>query len=193
MPHINYLDKEIAFKIVYYGPALSGKTTNLVKVFNKLNEDVRGELLTLSTAQERTLFFDFFPMDLGQIEGYAVRFNLYTVPGQIYYEASRKLILDGADGVIFVADSQNDRIDDNVDSFRLMCDNLASYKIQWREFPIVFQYNKRDCISPTPVGTFEKQLDLEEIPVTEAVAIRGTGVLETIRILSKNVIRQFQI
>jgi len=193
LPHINYLDKEIAFKIVYYGPALSGKTTNLVKVFNKLNEDVRGELLTLSTAQERTLFFDFFPMDLGQIEGYAVRFNLYTVPGQIYYEASRKLILDGADGVIFVADSQNDRIDDNVDSFRLMCDNLASYKIQWREFPIVFQYNKRDCISPTPVGTFEKQLDLEEIPVTEAVAIRGTGVLETIRILSKNVIRQFQI
>lgn len=193
MPHIDYLKKEIAFKIVYYGPGLSGKTTNLVQVYNKLHEDVKGELVTLSTAQERTLFFDFFPMDLGRIGGYAVRFNLYTVPGQIYYEESRKLILDGADGVIFVADSQPDKLEDNLFSFSMMCENLTTYKIKWQEFPIVVQYNKRDCLNPIPIGTLEDLLDLEDMSVTEAVAIQGIGVHETIRILSKIVIRRFQI
>ncbi len=193
MPHINFHEKEIAFKIVYYGPGLSGKTTNLIEVHKKLNDDVRGDLLTLSTAQERTLFFDFFPMELGQISGYAVRFNMYTVPGQIYYEASRKLILDGADGVIFVADSQPDKYDENITSFNLMCDNLADFQVNWREFPIVFQYNKRDCLNPIPLGTYERYLELGDVPITEAVATEGHGILETIRILSREVIMKFQI
>ncbi|MDP8228066.1 MAG: GTPase domain-containing protein [Candidatus Electryoneaceae bacterium] len=193
MPHINYHDQEMTFKIVYYGPGMSGKTTNLVEVYKRLTDDVRGDLLTLNTAQDRTLFFDFFPIELGDIGGYVLRFNMYTVPGQIYYEASRRLILDGADGVIFIADSQPHMVEENITSFQMMCQNLASYNIDWREFPIVFQYNKRDCENPIPLGTFEKTLNLDNIQITQAIAPEGKGVMETIRILAKNVISQFQI
>jgi hypothetical protein len=193
MPHINYDQREIVFKIVYYGPGLSGKTTNLVQVHRALAEDVRGEMVTLDTDEERTLFFDFFPLDLGKIEGYGVRFNMYTVPGQIYYEASRRLILDGADGVVFVADSQQERLEANIDSFRLMQENLASYGIDWKTFPLTLQYNKRDVSSPIAVGTIEEQLNLDGVPVREAVAVENKGVMETIRNVSRQVIGKFQI
>lgn len=186
-------NKVISFKIVYYGPGLSGKTTNLAYIHSSLSNDLRGEMLTLNTDEDRTLFFDFFPLDLGKIGGYSVRFNMYTVPGQIYYEASRKLILDGSDGVVFVADSQPDRLEDNIVSFHLMEDNLRSYDRDPRAFPIVLQYNKRDCPHPTQVGVLEKHLNIFGIPVYEAVAIRGQGVMETIRTATRMVVKRFHL
>jgi hypothetical protein len=192
MPHINYQGREIVFKIVYYGPGLSGKTTNLVHIHRTLEENIRGDIVTLDTEEERTLFFDFFPLDLGEIESFKVRFNMYTVPGQIFYEASRRLILDGADGIVFVADSNAMRLDDNIVSFEMMEGNLESYNVDWRRFPIALQYNKRDCPEPLPLGTLEKELGLDGLPVFEAVAIRGAGVMETIRGLSRMVIEQFR-
>ncbi len=193
MPYINYTEKEIAFKLVYFGPGMSGKTTNLIQIYQRLANDIKGEMLSLDTANERTLFFDFFPLQLGRIEGFSVKFNMYTVPGQIYYEASRKLILDGADGIVFVADSQKDRKDENIVSFKMMRDNLDSYGISWENFPLVLQYNKRDCENPLSLGTLESELNLNSIPVTEAVAIEGKGVMETVHILARNIILQFQI
>ncbi len=193
MPYISYHDKVIAFKIVYYGPGLSGKTTNLTYIFNHLPEELRGDMLTLNTSDERTLFFDFFPLDIGRIEGYAVRFNMYTVPGQVYYEASRRLILDGADGVAFVADSQPFRLEENIDSFQSMQKNLGHYGVDWKGLPIVLQYNKRDCPNPIRIGTLEQRLDLDGIPVTDAVAIQGLGVMETIHTLTRDVIVRFKL
>jgi mutual gliding-motility protein MglA len=192
MPHINYQGREIVFKIVYYGPGLSGKTTNLVHIHRTLEENIRGDIVTLDTEEERTLFFDFFPLELGEIESFKVRFNMYTVPGQIFYEASRRLILDGADGIVFVADSNAMRLDDNIVSFEMMEGNLESYGVDWHRFPIALQYNKRDCPDPLPLGSLESELDLNGIPVYEAVAIRGAGVMETIRGLSRMVIEQFR-
>jgi hypothetical protein len=193
MPHINYEEKQIVFKIVYYGPGLSGKTTNLLQIHRALAENLRGEMVTLDTAEERTLFFDFFPLELGDIEGYAVRFNMYTVPGQIYYEASRRLILDGADGVVFVADSQPVRLEANIDSFQLMQENLVSYGLDPQCFPLTLQYNKRDVADPLPLGSIESRLGLKDIAVLEAVATENRGVMETIRNLSRQVIQKFQI
>jgi mutual gliding-motility protein MglA len=191
VPHINYREKEICFKIVYYGPGLSGKTTNLKHVHSALDNGRRGEMIVLDTEEERTLFFDFFPLDLGLIEGYAVRFNMYTVPGQVYYEASRRLILEGADGVVFVADSQTSRFEENIESFRMLEQGLVSCGANREEVPMVFQYNKRDLDEILPVGTLEKELGLNGIPVLEAVAVLGTGVMETIRIASRQVIERF--
>jgi signal recognition particle receptor subunit beta len=191
MPHINYESKEIVFKLVYYGPGMSGKTTNLVRIHQSLAENLRGEMVTLDTAEERTLFFDFFPIELGRIEGYSLQFNMYTVPGQSYYEASRRLILDGADGVVFVADSRPLRLEENLASYRAMVDNLLSYELDPRTFPTVLQYNKRDCERPLPVGTLERELGLNGVEVIEAVATRGDGVMETIRAISRQVIQQF--
>ncbi len=193
MPHISYHNKEIAFKIVYYGPGWSGKTTNLVHIHGHVAESTRGDLVMLDTEQERTLFFDFLPMDLGEISGYRVRLNLYTVPGQIYYEASRRLILDGADGVVFVADSQPMRLEANLLSFDLMRENLASYGVPWKGFPVVLQYNKRDVTEPIQVGTLERKLGLNGITVTEAVAVEGHGVMETIAAVSRQVIGGFEV
>lgn len=193
MPHINYRDKELSFKIVYYGPGLSGKTTNLMYIHNALDKDRKGQMVVLDTEEERTLFFDFFPLDLGRIEGFAVRFNMYTVPGQVYYEASRRLILEGTDGVVFVADSQNDRLEDNIESFRMLQDNLASFGVEWSRFPLVLQYNKRDLGRVLPIGTLEAELGLNGISVIEAVATTGTGVMETIRLTSRRVIEKFQL
>lgn len=191
MPHLNYRDKELAFKIVYYGPGMSGKTTNLIYVHNALDKDRKGEMISLDTAEERTLFFDFFPLDLGRVEGYAVRFNMYTVPGQVYYEASRRLILEGADGVVFVADSDSRRLQDNLESFTMLRDNLKSFDVDPVTFPMVLQYNKRDLAEILAVGTLEAELGLDGIPVLEAVATNGTGVMETIRIASRRVIEKF--
>lgn len=193
MPHINYQDKEIVFKIVYYGPGLSGKTTNLVYIHRALDKDQRGDIVILDTHEERTLFFDFFPLELGRIEGYAVRFNMYTVPGQVYYESSRRLILDGADGVVFVADSQDSRLDENLESFRMLQANLDAFGLEWRSFPIVLQYNKRDLPNPLPLGTIENHLGLNGMPVFEAVATAGEGVFETIRMASRRVIEKFHV
>jgi signal recognition particle receptor subunit beta len=193
MPHISYDNKEIAFKLVYCGPGLSGKTTNLARLHTMLAEHVRSKMISLDTAEERTLFFDFCPIEIGTIEGYRVRFNMYTVPGQIYYEASRRLILDGADGVVFVADSQRDRIDDNIISFELMQENLRSYHIDVPDFPLVLQYNKRDCAEALPIGTLEAHLHLANIDVFEAVATEGVGVMETVRCVCRRMVNRFQI
>ncbi len=193
MPYINYENKEISFKIVYYGPGMSGKTTNLVYIHRTLSEELKGELVTLDTEEERTLFFDFFPLDLGHIEGYRVRFNMYTIPGQIYYEASRRLMLDGADGVVFVADSSPMRFDYNVMSFQMMEENLRSYDFDPRNFPTVLQYNKRDLEDAIELGSLERELGIDGIPSLPAVATAGTGVMETIRKTSKMVIERFEI
>jgi signal recognition particle receptor subunit beta len=192
MPYINYRDKEIAFKIVYYGPGLSGKTTNLKYIHTVLDKTRKGEMIVLDTEQERTLFFDFFPLELGTIEGYAVRFNMYTVPGQVYYEASRRLILEGADGVVFVADSQVERLEENLESFAMLQSSLTDFGLDWRIFPLVVQYNKRDLPEPLPIGTLETRLGLNGIPVFEAVATEGQGVMETIRMTSRQIIEKFQ-
>lgn len=193
MPHINYDRREVTFKLVYYGPGMSGKTTNLVMIHRALAPDLKGDLVSLDTDEERTLFFDFFPLEVGKIMGYTLRFNLYTVPGQIYYEATRKLLLDGADGVVFVIDSQPHRFDDNIVSFELMRENLRTYRLDLDRFPVVLQYNKRDCTSPLPVGELERHLRLPPVEVLEAVATQGHGVMETIRVLSKQVVTRFQV
>jgi mutual gliding-motility protein MglA len=193
MPHLNYENRELTFKLVYFGPGMSGKTTNLVQIHRRLDEKLRGEMIMLDTEEERTLFFDFFPLDLGRIEGFALRFNLYTVPGQVFYEASRRLILDGADGVVFVADSDPGRLEENLLSFRMLEDNLRSYDIQPREFPLVLQYNKRDVVSPLALGTLEREIGLNGTPVFEAIATQGRGVMETIHALSRDVILRFQL
>ncbi|MBN2344183.1 MAG: GTPase domain-containing protein [Deltaproteobacteria bacterium] len=192
MPYISYDKKEISFKIVYYGPGMSGKTTNLMYIHNSLAENLRGELVSLDTEEERTLFFDFFPLELGQIAGYDVKFNLYTIPGQIYYEASRKLMLEGADGVVFVADSNPLRFDRNITSYEMMLDNLASYHIDAEQFPIVLQYNKRDFPDAIERGSLEKVLEIQ-VPSLEAVATSGEGVMETIRTISKMIIEGFEL
>ncbi len=191
MPYINYREKEVCFKIVDHGPGLSGKTTNLMYIYGVLDTSRKGEIITLDTAQERTLFFDFFPLELGRVGGYAVRFNMYTVPGQTYYEASRRLILEGADGVVFVADSQQERLEENLESFRAMRENLLSFGIDADSFPLVVQYNKRDAENPLPLGRLETELGLNGVTVLESIAVQGTGVLETIRTLSRMVIERF--
>ncbi len=193
MPHISYERREIGFKLVYYGPGMSGKTTNLQYVHRKLADELKGDMVSLDTAEERTLFFDYLPLELGSIEGYVIRFNMYTVPGQVYYEASRRLILDGADGVVFVADSQPERQQENLLSYKMMVANMRSYRLDPDTFPVVLQYNKRDCERPVPVGTLEEDLRLNGVPVVEAVATEGRGVMDTVRILSRLVVERFQL
>ncbi len=193
MPHIKYNDKELTFKIVYYGPGLSGKTTNLMHIHNVLDREHKGDIIILDTEDDRTLFFDFFPLELGQIEGYTIRFNMYTVPGQVFYEASRRLILEGADGVVFVADSQEGRLDDNLESFGMLRQSLGDFGVDWRSFPLVLQYNKRDLPKPLPLGTLEGQLGLDGVHSFEAVATEGRGVMETIRLVSRQVIEKFEL
>ena len=193
MPHINYERKEITFKVVYYGPGMSGKTTNLLYIHEAVDPQRKGDMVVLDTAEERTLFFDFLPLELGKIEGYDVCLNMYTVPGQVYYEASRRLILDGADGVVFVADSQEDRLGENLESFRMLQANLESYGLDWRIHPLVLQYNKRDLPVTLPIGTLEEELQLNGVPVTEAVAVEGVGVMETIRVASRLVFEKFHL
>jgi len=193
MPHISYERREIAFKLVYYGPGMSGKTTNLAQIHKRLAAEVKTEMISLDTHEDRTLFFDFMPVELGSIDGYMIRFNMYTVPGQVYYEASRRLILDGADGVVFVADSQPGRLEENVLSYKRMEQNLRSYKHDPRNFPMVLQYNKRDCPSALPVGTLEREVSCHGVPVVEAVATEGRGVMETVRLLSRQIVERFHL
>ncbi len=185
MSFLNYSTREINFKIVYYGPGLSGKTTNIKYIYEKIKKDNKGKLVSLATETERTLFFDFFPLDLGTIKDYKVRFHLYTVPGQIYYSASRKLILKGVDGLVFVADSQTERFEANLESIQDMLENLQDYKIDFATIPYVLQLNKRDLPNVTPANELIAALRKKEEPVLEAVAYKGDGVVETLKAISK--------
>jgi len=189
MALINYASREINCKIVYYGPGLGGKTTNIKYIYTKLNPEIKGKLISLATELDRTLFFDFLPVDLGTIKGFKTRFHLYTVPGQVFYNASRKLILKGVDGIIFVADSQIERFDENIESFQNMEDNLKTYNISIEKIPLIIQYNKRDLPNITSVEELQKVLNLQnKYPYFEAVAVQGIGVFETLKEVCKKVL-----
>jgi mutual gliding-motility protein MglA len=189
MSMINYASREINCKLVYYGPGLGGKTTNLEYVYNKVNPETRGKLISLATEQERTLFFDFLPVDLGSIRGFKTRFHLYTVPGQVYYNASRRLILKGVDGLVFVADSQAERMDANIAALENLYENLADYGYDPYQLPIVLQWNKRDLPNAVPVDELRRQLNPMGLPEQEAVAVQGLGVFDTLKTVSKLVLK----
>lgn len=189
MSLINYASREINCKIVYYGPGLGGKTTNIKYIYSKISPGIRGKLISLATELDRTLFFDFLPVDVGTIKGFKTRFHLYTVPGQVYYNASRKLILKGVDGIIFVADSQIERFDDNVNSRENMKENLAILGLYINNLPLVIQYNKRDLPNISPIDKLTGVLNPRNAPYFEAVATQGIGVFDTLKACSKLVIR----
>jgi mutual gliding-motility protein MglA len=189
MSMINYALREINCKIVYYGPGLCGKTTNLEYVYDKVAPTTRGKLISLATESERTLFFDFLPVDLGSIRGFKTRFHLYTVPGQVYYNASRKLILKGVDGVVFVGDSQVERLDANIESMHNLYENLTQYGLDLQELPFIIQYNKRDLPNTASIEELEANLNPTRVPYFEAVATRGIGVFDTLKAVSKQVIK----
>ena len=222
MSMINYASREINCKIVYYGPGLGGKTTNLEHVYGRVKPDTRGKLISLATETERTLFFDFLPVDLGTIRGFKTRFHLYTVPGQVYYNASRKLILKGVDGIVFVADSQIERMEANVEAMQNLYDNMLEYGYDLTGMPFVMQYNKRDLPNAAPVRELQAALNpgfelrdvtrqrstpdpyhagenlveqlptgewVEHAPYFEAVAVTGEGVFDTLKAVSKLVLK----
>jgi mutual gliding-motility protein MglA len=222
MSMINYASREINCKIVYYGPGLGGKTTNLEHVYGQVEPDTRGKLISLATETERTLFFDFLPVDLGTIRGFKTRFHLYTVPGQVYYNASRKLILKGVDGIVFVGDSQMERMEANQEAMQNLYDNMAEYGYDLTSMPFVIQYNKRDLPNASPIRELQAALNpgwevtdaarmrvvadaahpgerlveqlptgewIERAPYIEAVAVNGDGVFDTLKIVSKLVLK----
>ncbi len=188
MTFINYAAREINCKIVYYGPGLGGKTTNLKWIYGKSNPTSRGKLISLATETDRTLFFDFLPLDLGTIRGFKTRFHLYTVPGQVFYDASRKLILKGVDGVVFVADSQAARMEANIESLRNLQANLKEQGYDLSKIPYILQLNKRDTASAVPVEEMKRQLQVRNEPVFEAVAQNGTGVFDTLKAIARMVL-----
>jgi mutual gliding-motility protein MglA len=190
MSLINYSSREINCKIVYYGPGLCGKTTNLQYVFNKVDPSTKGKLITLATEMDRTLFFDFLPLELGTVKGFKTRFHLYTVPGQVYYDASRKLILRGVDGVVFVADSQTARYDANIESLYNLHENLEDYKLKLDDVPFVIQYNKRDMPDVIAIEELEQELNPEKFPSFPAVAVKGDGVFDTLKSVAKGVLKK---
>jgi signal recognition particle receptor subunit beta len=189
MSMINYASREINCKIVYYGPGLGGKTTNLEYIYERVNPTTRGKLISLATETERTLFFDFLPVNLGAIRGFKTRFHLYTVPGQVYYNASRKLILKGVDGVVFVGDSQVERMDANIESMYNLAENLDDHGFDLQRLPFIIQYNKRDLPNVAPLADLETQINPTGVPSYEAVAIHGDGVFDTLKSVSKLVIK----
>ena len=188
MSFINYSSREINCKIVYYGPGLCGKTTNLQYIYRRTNPEQKGKLISLATETERTLFFDFLPLSLGDIKGFKIRFHLYTVPGQVFYAASRKLILKGVDGVIFVADSQLERMESNMESLDDLKINLAEQGYDLDKLPYAVQYNKRDLPNVVPVGDMDKLLNYRNVAWFEAVAVTGKGVFETLKAVAKQVL-----
>jgi signal recognition particle receptor subunit beta len=185
---INYASREINCKLVYYGPGLCGKTTNLQYIYQKTNPDIRGKMISLATETERTLFFDFLPLALGTIRGFKVRFHLYTVPGQGFYDASRKLILKGVDGVIFVGDSQLERMEANVESIENLRLNLQEQGYDLDKLPYVIQYNKRDLPNVAPLHEMRELLNPKGVPDYEAVAPVGTGVFDTLKAVARLVL-----
>ncbi len=192
MSFINYAAREINCKLVYYGPGLCGKTTNLQFIYSKVDPNTKGKLISLATETERTLFFDFLPLELGTIRGFKTRFHLYTVPGQVFYDASRKLILRGADGVIFVADSQIERMESNIESLENLETNLAEQNLKLETMPFVLQYNKRDLPNVVPVEELQAALNPRNVPWFEACAPKGIGVFETLKGVAKLVLTELK-
>ncbi len=192
MSFINFAAREINCKIVYYGPGLGGKTTNLQVVYDKTADKQKGKMISLATETDRTLFFDFLPLDLGTVRGFKTRFHLYTVPGQVFYDASRKLILRGVDGVVFVADSQEERMDANIEALDNLQENLKEHGYDFAKIPYVLQLNKRDLPSAMPVETLKKELVRKGEPVFEAVAFQGSGVFETLKDVAKQVLGELK-
>ena len=190
MSMINYASREINCKIVYYGPGLCGKTTNLQWIYDKTNPGAKGKLISLATETDRTLFFDFLPLELGTVRGFKTRFHLYTVPGQVFYDASRKLILKGVDGVIFVADSQLERMDANVEAIENLETNLKAQGYDLKTIPYVLQLNKRDLPNVSPADEMVKLMRKKGEPVFEAVAAKGIGVFETLKGVAKLVLQE---
>jgi len=189
---VNYATREITCKIVYYGPGRSGKTTNLHYIYGQVPGDRKGQMVSLATQTDRTLFFDFLPIDLGTISGFATRFQLYTVPGQVYYATTRKLVLQGADGVVFVADSQARQLQENIESLQDLHANLAEHGVDARGVPLVIQYNKQDLPRDMimSVEDLDEQLNFRGVPSFAADALHGPGVFETLRAISEQVLRR---
>jgi signal recognition particle receptor subunit beta len=192
MSLVNFTTREITCKIVYYGPGRSGKTTNLQYVYQRVPDERRGRMVSLATHTDRTLFFDFLPIDLGTISGFSTRFQLYTVPGQVYYNATRKLVLQGADGVVFVGDSQARQLDENIESLQNLQQNLLEQGIDVRTVPLVLQYNKQDLPGDLVLTTDEldEQLNFRSVPSFPAAAVSGKGVFETLKAISEGVLRK---
>jgi len=192
VPFINFPAREINCKLVYYGPGLGGKTANLQWIYDHTGAGLKGKMISLATETDRTLFFDFLPLDLGTVRGFKTRFHLYTVPGQVFYEASRKLILKGADGVVFVADSQEERMDANLETLENLQEHLKEHKLSFATIPYVLQLNKRDLPNILPVDELKKQLQAKGEPAVEAVAVTGQGVFETLKDLAKQVLAELK-
>ena len=191
MASINFATREINCKIVYYGPGVGGKTTNLQVIHQKLPDDKRSEMVSLATEQDRTLFFDFLPLNLGAIRGFKTRFQLYTVPGQVYYNSTRKLVLRGVDGVVFVADSQKSRHAENLESLQNLQDNLKEYGFDLKDIPFVLQYNKRDLPDIFTVEEMNERLNFLGVDAFEAIAYKGVGVVSTLKAIARRVIEKF--
>ena len=192
MSFINFAAREINCKIVYYGAGLGGKTTNLQYIYQKTAEQQRGKMISLTTETERTLFFDFLPLDLGSVRGFKTRIHLYTVPGQVFYDASRKLILRGVDGVVFVADSQQERMDANIEALDNLQDNLKEHGYDLQKIPYVLQLNKRDLPNILPVEVLTKELQRKQEPIFEAIAFQGAGVFETLKEIARQVLLELK-
>ncbi len=192
MSFINFAAREINCKLVYYGPGLGGKTANLQWIYDNANPGQKGKMISLATETDRTLFFDFLPLDLGTVRGFKTRFHLYTVPGQVFYDASRKLILKGVDGVVFVADSQEERLDANQETLENLQDNLKEHGFDFQTIPYALQLNKRDLPNILPPDVLTKELQLKGEPVVEAVAIQGTGVFETLKAVAQQVLAELK-
>ena len=192
MAIINQATKELQVKVVYYGPAMGGKTTNLQRIYDKSADTQKGKMISLATETDRTLFFDFLPLDLGTVRGFRTRFHLYTVPGQVYYDASRKLILRGVDGVVFVADSQEERVDANIEAIDNLAANLQEHGYDLHQIPYVLQLNKRDLPNALPVETLKKELVRRKEPVFEAIANQGFGVFETLNEIARQVLTELR-
>ena len=192
MPFINFPAREINCKLVYYGPGLGGKTANLQWVYEHTNTNQKGKMVSLATETDRTLFFDFLPLDLGTVRGFKTRFHLYTVPGQVFYEASRRLILKGADGVVFVADSQEERLDANLETLDNLREHLKDHNLDFATIPYVLQLNKRDLPNILSVEALQKELLVKGEPTLEAVAITGQGVFDTLKAVAKLVLAELK-
>jgi len=192
VPFINFPAREINCKLVYYGPGLGGKTANLQWIYDHTGVTQKGKMISLATETDRTLFFDFLPIDLGTVRGFKTRIHLYTVPGQVFYEASRKLILKGADGVVFVADSQEERLDANLETLDNLREHLKEHKLDFATIPYVLQFNKRDLPGILSVEELTRRLQVKGEPTLEAVAIAGQGVFETLREVAKLVLAELK-
>jgi mutual gliding-motility protein MglA len=192
VPFINFPAREINCKLVYYGPGLGGKTANLQWIYDHTGSNQKGKMVSLATETDRTLFFDFLPLDLGTVRGFKTRFHLYTVPGQVFYEASRRLILKGADGVVFVADSQEERLDANLETLDNLREHLKDHNLDFATIPYVLQANKRDLPNILPVPELQKHLQVKGEPTLEAVAITGQGVFDTLKEVAKLVLAELK-